>query len=156
MTSHIEKAKELLQPVPYMKPGTYINVGFREGDPVPPGLEDTHLAKAHALTAIAEELRMQNLIACSQRVFIRDAPDAIRQHFGEAPLGAPEFDQAAHLAEFQGHLRQGLEEYFGDSEDHSGFSIYADLEDGKVGVDGHLDLPNMARFLAGYLVGLRG
>jgi hypothetical protein len=111
-------------------------------------------AKVYAIMAAAEELRMQNLIACSQRVFIRDAPDMIRQHFGEAALGAPEFDQAAHLAEFQGHLRQGLEEYF--TEKHLPGTIFSDLDVGQVGVDGQLDLDTIAQFLAGYLVGIRG
>ncbi|ALY10578.1 hypothetical protein FDH86_gp043 [Arthrobacter phage Tank] len=149
MTSHIERAEFLLtNPVMTNPDGSKRTLQL--------STSSIALAQAHATLALAKEQHAANLIACSQRVFIRDAPDAIREHFGEAPLGAPEFDQAAHLAEFQGHLRQGLEEYFGDEDNHSGFSIYADLEDGKVGVDGHLDLPNMARFLAGYLVGLRG
>ena len=104
----------------------------------------------NALREIADQLKLQNLIACSQPVYIKDAPDRIREHFGEAPLGNTEFDRASLTASFEGHLRQGLEEYFTE-EEFTG-SIFRDLEDGEVGVDGMLDLPKIARYLAAHLM----
>ena len=104
----------------------------------------------NALREIADQLKLQNLIACSQPVYIKDAPDRIREHFGEAPLGNTEFDRASLTASFEGHLRQGLEEYF--TEENFGGSIFSDLENGSVGVDGMLELDKLARFLAKYVV----
>ncbi|QWY81338.1 hypothetical protein SEA_RIZWANA_41 [Arthrobacter phage Rizwana] len=103
-----------------------------------------------ALNAVADQLYMRNLIACSHPVYIRDAADKIREHFGEKPLGSPEFDAASLTARVEGDLRQGLEEYF--TEENVGGSIYADLENGLVGVDGMLELDKLARFLAKYVV----
>lgn len=50
-----------------------------------------------ATLALAHEQRTANLIACSQKVYIRDSPDAIRERLGEKALGveAPTPDEHA-------------------------------------------------------------
>lgn len=40
-----------------------------------------------ATLALAFEQRTANLIACSQKVYIKDSPDEIRHRLGENPLG---------------------------------------------------------------------
>lgn len=103
---------------------------------------DMEKAKVLASLANADELRMQNLIACSQKVYIRDSPDAIRKHFGEEALGMAftVFPEEEALAGWIG-------EYL---EDSTG-SVYSSLgegeEPGDIGFDGYIDVRRMARTL---------
>jgi hypothetical protein len=134
MNDHIKAAKTLLAPVIVRNP-----IGMEPQESLaPPNAESVALAQAHATAAMAEELRIQNLIACSQRVFIRDAPDAIREHFGEAALGS------AFTVDPELH---DLETWIKDFLSQRG-SVFSDLdEEGDLGFDGQINIPKFARWL---------
>lgn len=62
-----------------------------------------------AVLAVAFELRTANLIACSQKVYLRDSPDMIRERMGEAPL-AGKFEPSAPVVSCPTRLMDGRNE----------------------------------------------
>jgi hypothetical protein len=61
---------------PYIKNAEYVD-------------RDPQIRLVDAVLALTWEVRTQNLIACSQKVYIRDSPDQIRERLGEKGVGTP-------------------------------------------------------------------
>lgn len=71
------------------------------GNPYATEIEKGHvhpdIASVYATLALAWEQRTANLIACSQKVYVRDSPEQIRERLGEGvgtPTPSPEDDQS--------------------------------------------------------------
>lgn len=95
-----------------------------------------------ATLAVAFEQRTANLIACSQKVYIRDSPDAIRERLGEKSLGveAPTPDQ--QVDRMVAALHKALSP-------HCYTKPYDEADSpgdvAEYGIDGQLDLRETAR-----------
>lgn len=104
--------------------------------------EDAMAELVQATLALAFEQRTANLIACSQKVYIRDSPDAIRERLGETPMGveAPTPDQ--QVDRMVAALHKALSP-------HCYTKTYDEADSpgdvAEYGIDGLLDLREVAR-----------
>lgn len=104
--------------------------------------EDAMAELVQATLAVAFEQRTANLIACSQKVYIRDSPDAIRERLGEKSLGveAPTPDQ--QVDRMVAALHKALSP-------HCYTKPYDEADSpgdvAEYGIDGQLDLRETAR-----------
>lgn len=88
------------------------------------------------------EIRTQNLIACSQKVYIRDSPDAIRERLGETPMGVEPPTPDQQVDRMVAALHKALST-------HCYTKTYDDADSpgdvAEYGIDGLLDLREVAR-----------